>query len=102
MKKRQVPEPPDIPLLILFAGFGGWLALLFIALLGRMSGVASIEYLVLLVPVPLIVLGCIGWLFPLRKISRYHRYALAAGVVYLIIPIFIWAFLLPSIFHTKW
>jgi hypothetical protein len=102
MRKKQVPNAPEIPILVLVAGFCGWLALLFIALFGQMSGIASVEYLVLLVPLPLIVLWCIGWLFPLRKISRYHRYALAAGVVYLVIPVCIWAFLLPSIFHTKW
>lgn len=101
MRRKQVPSAPEIPILVLVAGFCGWLALLLIALSGHMSGVASVQYLVLLVPMPLIVLVCIGWLFPLRKISRYHRYALAAGVAYLIIPVCIWAFLLPSIIHTK-
>lgn len=101
MRRKQVPNAPEIPILVLVAGFSGWLALLVIALFGPISGIASVEYLLLLVPMPLVVLGCIGWLFPLRKISRYHRYALAAGVAYLIIPVCIWAFLLPSIIHTK-
>jgi hypothetical protein len=101
MRRKQVPNAPEIPILVLVAGFSGWLALLVIALFGQISGIASVQYLLLLVPMPLVVLGCIGWLFPLRKVSRYHRYALAAGVAYLIIPVFIWAFLLPGIIHTK-
>jgi hypothetical protein len=102
MQRRQVPNAPDVPIILVFLGFCGWVALLVTALFWRMSGAASIEYLVLLIPVPLAILGCVGWLFPLRKISRYHRYALAAGILYLVITACVWTFMLPSIFHTKW
>lgn len=102
MKKRQVPNAPDVPFLFLYLGYCGWLALLLIYFLRPPSEALSVEYFILLVPMPLLILGCIGWLVPLRKISRYHRYALAASVAYLVIPVCIWVFLLPSIIRTKY
>ena len=101
MRRRQVPNAPEIPILILVAGYCGWLALVVSALVSQMSRAASIEYFILLVPMPLATIWCIAKVFPLRKISRYHRYALAAGVAYLVIPACVWMFLLPSIIHTK-
>jgi uncharacterized membrane protein YidH (DUF202 family) len=102
MRKKQVPNAPNIPIMLLFLGFCGWLALLLTFLLRPLSGVFSIEYFILLLPMPILVLGSIGWLIPLRKISRYHRYALAASVFYLVIPACIWVFLLPTIIRTKY
>ena len=98
MRKKQVPNPPEIPILILALGFFGWLALLLTYIFRPLSGVFSVQYFILLLPMPLFVLGCIKWLFPLRIVSRYHRYAFTASVIYLVIAVLIWAFLLPSIF----
>jgi hypothetical protein len=101
MRKKQVPNAPDFPILLLSLGFCGWLGLLLTFLFRPLTGAASVEYFILLLPMPLLILGCIGWLLPLRKISRYHRYALAGSVLYLVIPACVWMFLLPSIIHTK-
>lgn len=101
MRRKQVPNAPEFPILVLVAGYCGWLALLLTALFSQMSGAASVAYFILLIPMPLATIWCIAKVFPLRKISRYHRYALAAGVAYLVIPACVWMFLLPSIIHTK-
>jgi len=97
MRKKQVPNAPDLPILVVFLGFCGWLALLLTYIFQPLTGVFSVEYLILLVPMPLVILWCIKWLFPLRNVSRYHRHALTASVLYLVIPVCIWAFLLPGI-----
>lgn len=97
MRKKQVPNPPEIPMMALFFGYCGLLILLLTALFWRMSGLASVEYILLLIPLPLVILGCIGWLYPLRNVSRYHRYSLIGCVSYIVVMACVWMFLLPDI-----
>ena len=82
MRAAQIERPPVIPLLIIFATYGGWLMVLLTLLFWYWSGMAllGLIYLVVIAPVVMTVMAVL--LYRQRRLSRYHFGSFIASGVY--------------------
>ena len=82
MLKAQVEHPPLVPLLVIFATYGGWLMIVLTELFWYWSGMASLgaAYLILIAPIAMTVMAVI--LYRQRRLSRYHFGAFIASGLY--------------------
>jgi hypothetical protein len=82
MRDQQIERPPIVPLIIIFATYGGLLMVVLTVLFWRWSGMASLGvfYLVVVAPLAMTVLAVI--LYRQRRLSRYHFGSLIASGVY--------------------
>jgi hypothetical protein len=87
MRDADVPKPPDVPLFILFATYGGWLMVVLTTLFWRWSGMATIglAYLIFVAPIVTVVLAVI--LYRQRRLSGYHSAAFWASAGCICLPI---------------
>jgi hypothetical protein len=93
IKKKSIPEPPFLPLFILFAAFGGWLMIFLTICFWEVSGLMILGGFFLLFIMPIVVIFCVLSLYLQTNISRYHLYSLRACFVYLIFVTCIWILL---------
>ena len=89
--RKEIQFAPDIPIFVLFFGYGGWLVFILTALFWEMSGMAALGFFVLLIPMPFGISGCAVWLYKHRGESRYHAYALRASCIYMALTALVWA-----------
>jgi hypothetical protein len=94
ISKNAIPNPPHIQNFILFFGFGGWLLIFLTLRFWYWSGMAALGFFFLLLVMPFIIIGCIFTLFPNRKTSKYHFYALLGGFAFLLLEAGLWIFML--------
>lgn len=100
MREEQVKNPPIIPFFIIFATYGGLLLVILTMLLWYWSGMASLGLAYLLFLAPVVMLIMARKLYPQRTLSRFHRAAYVASVIYICVAgcllagIILWKFLL--------
>ena len=97
IERKEIPYAPYIPIFILFFAYGGWLVFILTALFWEMSGMSALGYFVLMIPAPLVMIGCITWLYQHREKSTYHTYSLGASCFYVIFVAIIWTAILLNI-----
>ena len=82
MERSQIENPPTIPLFILFCAYGGWIIVFLTMFFWYWSGMAAIGLFGLLFVAPLVMIGLSYYLFPLRKLSKYHKFSFLLSVGY--------------------
>lgn len=82
IEKEQIYNPPIKELFLIFATYGGLLLVLLTSLFWMWSGAASLGvfYLVLVAPILMAIIAIRTK--NNRNISRYHRWAFTASVLY--------------------
>ena len=87
MLDAEIENPPVVPLLIIFATYGGWLIVVITLLFWYWSGAALLGVMYLLFVAPLVMIVLAIWLYPQRKLSPYHYSSFWASAGYVVIPI---------------
>lgn len=87
MRAAEIEHPPVIPLFIIFATYGGWLMIVLTLLFWYWSGMALLGAMYLMFLAPFVMLILAAWLYPQRKLSRYHFGSFLASAGYIIIPV---------------
>lgn len=94
IRKKEIPHQPYFPIFALFFGYGGWLIIFLTLLFWYWSGMAILGFFFLLFVMPLVIFGCIAWLYTKPDVSKYHKYALKGSYWYLALTALIWIALL--------
>jgi hypothetical protein len=83
MRERQIENPPELSIFIIFATWGSLLVLILTRFFWYWSGMATLGllYLVFLAPIVMFALAVRCYLE--RKLSRFHMGALLASISYI-------------------
>jgi hypothetical protein len=82
MLVTEVEEPPILPLLILFATYGGLIVAILTALFWYWSGMATLGLAYLLLVAPVVTLALAIMFYRRRRLSSFHAATFWLGLAY--------------------